>query len=66
MDACPRDIGRRPATAAIRAGTSRQPAPATEWTGEPPTAASHAAHTPSNDVTVRAKKPSADDMHMKH
>jgi hypothetical protein len=37
-----------------------------EWTGEPPPAASHAAHTSSHDVTVQAKKPSADAMHMEH
>ncbi|HYP33712.1 MAG TPA: multicopper oxidase domain-containing protein, partial [Burkholderiaceae bacterium] len=39
---------------------------ATEWTGEPPPAASHAAHTPLNDVTVKAKKPGMGDMHMEH
>ena len=39
---------------------------ATEWTGEPPPAASHAAHTSSNDFTVHAKKPSGAGMRMEH
>ena len=37
-----------------------------EWTGEPPPAASHAAHNPSNDVEVQAKKPDMGGMHMEH
>jgi hypothetical protein len=37
-----------------------------EWAGEPPPAASHAAHNPSNDVTVQAKKPGMGGMPMEH
>jgi len=36
------------------------------WTREPPPAASHAAHTSSNDFTVHAKKPSGAGMRMEH
>jgi len=41
-------------------------APSHKWTGAPPPVASHAAHTPSNDVTAQARKPSMDGMHMEH
>jgi hypothetical protein len=49
-------------------GGYRPPAGTTawEWTGEPPPAASHAPHNPSNDVEVHAKKPDMGGMHMEH
>ena len=37
-----------------------------EWKGEPPAAASHAAHNPVNDVEVQAKKPDMGGMPMEH